>query len=49
MIVATKDLVVGGFGWCLDAFLNRFVGDRPVLAEITGFQQSDSDRFDYGH
>ena len=35
MIVAEKDLVVGGFGWYLHALVNRFVGDRPVLAEFT--------------
>ena len=44
MIVATKDPMVGRFGWYLDAFLNKFVGDKPVLAEITGFQQSNSGR-----
>ena len=35
MIVATKALVVGGSAWYMDAFLNRIVGDRPVLAEFT--------------
>lgn len=35
MIVATKDLVVSGFRWCLNAFVNKFVGNSPVLAEFT--------------
>lgn len=34
MIVATKELVVDGFGWYLNGFLNRFVGNTPVLAEF---------------